>query len=323
LWTQAERVDLDTAMLRAFVATAEDHHFGRAAARLFISQQALSKRIHRLEELLGVRLLERTNRRVELTTAGARLLPHAREAVDAVDAAAASLGIGGGPVRIDVLDEHTAALRLVRRAVERDPTIALEITAKIDLDSAIPALRRGDVDIVFGRAVADPWPADVRRRPVLLEPLALLVGVDHPMATRTEVTLPEVAGLPLWFPMDAAPRDWVSFVDELGETYGVSVRYSATNMGFDHFLDRTAEDPAVATFFGQAMRSPADDRLRTIPVVGPTPVFAWAAMWRRRTPESVVDRLLAGTGPYDLIPAERVRDHRQVWLPAADRAWLG
>jgi hypothetical protein len=93
--------------------------------------------------------------------------------------------------------------------------------------------------------------------------------------------------------------------------------------GFDHFLDRTAEDPAVATFFGAAMRSPADDRLRTIPVVAPIPVFAWAATWRRRTPETVVDRLLAGSGPHDLIPAERVRDRRQVWLPAADRAWLG
>jgi DNA-binding transcriptional LysR family regulator len=220
------------------------------------------------------------------------------------------------------MDVHTAALRLVRRAVERDPPLAIQITAKIDLDSAIPALRRGDVDVVFGRAVADPWPADVRRRPVLLEPLALLVGADHPMATRTEVTLPELAAVPLWFPMDAAPRDWVSLIDELRETYGVSVRYSAPNMGFDHFLDRTAEDPAVATFFGAAMRSPADDP-RTIPVVAPIPVFAWAATWRRRTPETVVDRLLAGSGPYDLIPAERVRDRRQVWLPAADRAWLG
>ncbi|HEU4424255.1 MAG TPA: LysR family transcriptional regulator [Pilimelia sp.] len=315
-------MDLDTAMLRAFVATAEQHHFGRAAERLFISQQALSKRIHRLEELLGVRLLERTNRRVELTTAGARLLPYAQEAVDAVDAVAASLGIADGPVRVDVMDLNTAGLRLVRRAVERDPTLAVEITSKIDLDSAVPALRRGDVDVVFGRAATDPWPTDVRRRLILLEPIGLLVGVDHPIATRAEVSLRELANLALWFPMAGAPRDWVSFVDELHETYGVTVHTGNPNIGYDHFLDRTAEGPAMATFFGLAMRPPADDRLRTIPIVAPAPVFAWAAMWRRRTPETVVDKLLAGTGPYDLIAAERVQDHSQVWLPAADRAWV-
>ena len=60
-------MDLDTGLLRAFVATVEENHFGRAAVRLFVTQQALSKRIHRLEEILGARLLDRTNRRVELT----------------------------------------------------------------------------------------------------------------------------------------------------------------------------------------------------------------------------------------------------------------
>jgi DNA-binding transcriptional LysR family regulator len=314
LSSQAGAVDLDTALLRAFVATAEENHFGRAAGRLFVTQQALSKRIARLEEILGARLFERTNRRVELTAAGQRFLGPARDAVEAVDAAVAAAGVGGtGPVRVDVMEEHAAATGLVRLAVARDPSLRLEVTSRGDRSSAIAGLRGGDFDVAFGRAAAVPWPADVRRRLVLLEPAGLLVGAGHPWWSRAEVAVPELAGLPLRFPMHGAPDDWVTFVDELAGTFGLAVDQAGSNIGFDHFIDSTAAGPAVATFYGLSMRPPRDDSLRVVPIVAPTPVFAWAAMWRRRTPEATVNRLV---GP---APAEIPED---AWLPAADRAWL-
>src|SRR4051794_10528758 len=79
-------VDLDTRLLRAFVTVADELNFTRAAARLFIAQQALSSQIHQLETRLGVKLFERTTRRVSLTDAGEQLLPHAIASLDALDA---------------------------------------------------------------------------------------------------------------------------------------------------------------------------------------------------------------------------------------------
>ena len=78
---------MDIHSLRYFVAVAEELNFGRAAARLHITQPALSRQIHRLEAALDVKLLQRTKRTVELTAAGSALLIEAHKILRQVESA--------------------------------------------------------------------------------------------------------------------------------------------------------------------------------------------------------------------------------------------
>src|SRR5215475_5965734 len=82
--------------LRAFVAVAEELNFGRAAARLYLSQPALSRQVRALERLVGPDLLRRSTHQVELTVAGEALLERSRKLLSDVDAAvSAALAVGG------------------------------------------------------------------------------------------------------------------------------------------------------------------------------------------------------------------------------------
>jgi DNA-binding transcriptional LysR family regulator len=313
-------MDLDSALLRAFVTTAEERHFGRAAERMYLSQQAMSKRIQRLEALLGVRLLDRTHQRVDLTAAGQRLLPHARRALDSIDAAVAAIQVRQRPLVVDVIDEHLAPLRLVDQAAEHDPGLALDVTMR-QTTPALATLRGGGADVAFGRAGAlgPEWPEDVLRRPVLLERIGLLADAGHRFADRGQVTLGELRTEPLWFPLRGSPGDWTSYLPELAARFGLQIDYAGTTRGFPNFVKQAMARP---TFFGMAMGEPPDPRVRVVPIVDPAPVFAWWVMWTRRVPAEFIDRLtstMAASMADDLVFAS---DAQQAWLPDADRDYL-
>jgi DNA-binding transcriptional LysR family regulator len=316
-------VDIDTSLLRAFVATAEELHFGRAADRLYVSQQALSKRIARLELTLGVRLLERTSRRVVLSPAGARLLPPARVALSEVDAALAAAGVWEGPLTVDVLNEHLPPLRMVHQAIDRDPALRLQVTMRKDRHDTVTGLRGGEFDVAFGRAgaIPRPWPSDLARSILMLEPVGVLVSADDPLARNESVTMAELRSVPLWFPAVATPAEWIGYMDELRAEFSLEIDYTGSTMGFEYFISRISSGVRRATFLGTAMALPPDERVRTLAIIGPAPAFPWWAIWRRHVPSRLIDRLLTGMIGSG-IPKAALPDPGRIWLPGQDRACL-
>ncbi len=314
-------MDVDSALLRAFVTVAEELHFHRAAGRLFLSQQALSKRIVRLETLLGVRLLERGSRGVTLTSAGERFLPEARQAVDVLDAALAAVNTGPQTLTVDVLDEHLAMLPSVRQINQREPNLSVTVVMRADAQPALSMLRNGTADIALGRPGAlDPagprWPADIRGQEVLAEPIRLLVPVGHHLDRPEGVRLEQLVGQPLWFPTTGAPAEWTQLLTEFVDVFDLSLDQTGSTFGYRYWLERIADGSAPISFIGAAMNIPAELPASVVPLFDPTPVFLWWAMWRRRIRPDLAGQFLSALEnelKNDALPV----DHR--WVPERDR----
>src|ERR1700747_3175677 len=145
-------MDLEPRLLRYFVAVAEELHFGRAAARLYISQPSLSNQIHKLERTLGADLFVRDSRHVELTTAGRALLEEAPLALAALDRVAEGARLAGagiaGTVRLAYTPLATfETLGSILAAVE-DDSPNLPIVPSEVFSAAIPGrVLAGKVDV--------------------------------------------------------------------------------------------------------------------------------------------------------------------------------
>lgn len=155
-----------------------------AADVLGVTTGAVSQQLAGMESRLGVALVQRVGRRVELTDAGRLLLLHADGILQAQDAAIAALhqsrGDVGGTVVIGVFGSATALLPAVSTAV-RAATGGVRIRSKeLDVDGAVAAVRRGDVDLAFGLDYEDLPAArddDIAFRPVRTERFALATSV--------------------------------------------------------------------------------------------------------------------------------------------------
>src|SRR5690242_14533124 len=150
---------MELRQLYYFVTLAEELHFGRAAAREHIVQSALSQQVQRLERTLGVLLVSRTTRRIELTPAGHRFLAEARQILTHVEHAAA---VAQGPddaapvLRIGVLDEGYEAVRpVLHEMLARHPEVEIQLV-HAGVPEQCRGLTDGRLDVGVGRAEAVP-----------------------------------------------------------------------------------------------------------------------------------------------------------------------
>jgi DNA-binding transcriptional LysR family regulator len=193
-------MELGVPELRAFVAVAEELHFGRAALRLGISQPQASRRVRALEDALGVELFVRTARRTTLTDAGELLLLDAREALGAFDRLRARARVvrngSGGRVAVGFLWSTLSAFlpQLVAAAAERHRDIELSVSQLAFLEM-LPALRRGDVDLVIGRSAREE--SEIVEETLREEPSAVAIPEGHRFGEQETVRLAQLDGEPM------------------------------------------------------------------------------------------------------------------------------
>ncbi len=316
-------MDLDTAQVRAFVATADQRHFGRAAESLFLTQQALSKRVRKLEDALSVQLFLRTNRSVELTADGERFLPHARELIRAADAAVAAMGIKTRPPRLDIIDPRLSPMFMLRRIAEREPGLAVERLAGRGLANALDPLVRGEVDLAFGR-VADlgrEVPDELEHRLIRLEPLVALLAPEHPLAGAEVLRLADLREEGIWIPQLGGPVEWLTYLQRLCKAFDVPIDDSGVSYDLRHTLEQTRYGKQRVTLAGADMDLAADLNLKVLPFE-PSPLFPWSVVWRRGE-SPALRRLLALAGRTSREEGWCAYDPERAWLPDDDLRPLG
>ncbi len=196
-------MNIELRHLRYFVAVAEELHFGRAAARLNISQPPLSQQIQTLEAQVGATLLARTNRSVSLTPAGAQFLADSRHILSLVEAAAvraARLHHGEtGELRIGFTSSApfikpvSDSLSQFRKAV---PDVHLQ-TLEINTRAQIAPLNEGALELGLMRNTVLPDTLDWQL--ILREPLMAMVHYENPLAAKQAISLRELADQPFVF----------------------------------------------------------------------------------------------------------------------------
>jgi DNA-binding transcriptional LysR family regulator len=187
--------------LRSFAVLAEERHFGRTAQRLHLAQPALSQQVKQLERELGITLLNRTTRRVELTEAGRRFAERARSVLGSVERARADMALlaDGHAGRVSAGFIGTATYDVLPR-VARDVREALPgIDLRLRGELLSPALREGLLDRTFDLVVLRPDGTegpDVDVRPLRSERLVAVLPTGHPLAGRRRIDLARLAGDP-------------------------------------------------------------------------------------------------------------------------------
>jgi DNA-binding transcriptional LysR family regulator len=283
---------LDFRALRYFVAVAEELHFGRAAERMYIAQPALSEQIKRLEAELGVELLRRTTRKVELTAAGEEFLLRARrillEADEALaDASRAARGETGS---IRVATGATAGIELVpsvlRAFREERPLVHVDLRQS-DWTDYSGGLRGGAVDAAF---VWLPFEhTGLRFEALREEPRVVALEAGHPLAAERDLRVAQFADEPWpWAETDAEALAFWTCADFRG---GAEARRGPTVRSMEGVLEGVRAGLCVATVPRSQAQVSAWPGIAFRPVAD-LPPATLAIGWREEEETPVVQALV-------------------------------
>jgi DNA-binding transcriptional LysR family regulator len=272
---------LDFRLLRYYVAVAEELHFTRAAQRLYVAQQALSRDIRKLEENVGVALLSRTTRKVALTPAGERMLVRARELIALYEQTLLELRGDQASLFVDIVGQGLLPSRVLTRA--RQLVTGFEFVARFGdgLANSLPRLANHELDVLFG-ALRKPVPDGVEHRLVYAEPLAVLVPIGHALAGSSQLDPAALRDAQVcWRAGNHVTPEWERAAIDVLASVGAPIDPASVHpqvRGLDeleyHLHSRNAP---VLTLASQ----PPVARAKLIPLAGPDLVYPWSMVWRK------------------------------------------
>jgi DNA-binding transcriptional LysR family regulator len=281
---------LELRELRYFTVLCEELHFGRAAERLHISQSPLSQAIAQLERKLGTRLLDRSSRHVQLTSAGNVLLQHGRrllrEADDAVGATRRAAGGELGTLRFAVGPApRDGVLPGLRHALdERLPSLTVEVI-ELAGDDIVDAVVRGAADA--GLLLCPPASEDIETKALRRDLAVAVVRPEHPLAGRATVTIAELADYHLVLrprSVSKGAHDVILAMFHGHPPAGTRVTETYSGASWDAMhADGFTVVPSSAAVGGDFL---------AIPISDSDAEFTMSLIWSRQTPPLVLQGLL-------------------------------
>ncbi|MCW3064711.1 MAG: transcriptional regulator, LysR family [Solirubrobacterales bacterium] len=279
--------------LRYFVAVGEELHFGRAAARLHISQPSLSRAIRELELQLGVDLFARTKRSVRLTDAGSALLAHAPRALAELERAVEEARRAGrgevGTLNVGFLPSATVRLlpAVVRAYRAAFPAVRLHLVEQLD-ELQLDALAQERLDLGLVRTTRSGSGltfAALRR-----EGMVVAMPRGHPLAARRRLSYSDLRDedFVLW-PRAAAPETFDAVIEGC-RAAGFSPRIGQEAPGASALLGLVAAGLGVSVV-ADAYAGLAGEDVVVVPLAGARSVLYLA--WRADRPSAARDNLIA------------------------------
>lgn len=188
--------------------------------------------------------------------------------------------------------------------------------------SSIEALRRDELDVAFGRVrdLDHPWPNDLRRRLVQLEPTTALVGAGHPLAGTDSIDPHELAGSTMWAPPVTTAPEFLGWFDRFARAFRLRIHHQ-----------RSAPIPDIAagvSFVAKHHRNIAivpaqttltDRRAVVIPLVAPVPHMPWSVVWRRDDRSAALSCFLHRVIETSAAHHWTDMDPAGYWIPEPDR----
>ncbi|GAA1216259.1 LysR family transcriptional regulator [Prauserella alba] len=286
---------MDLHHVKAFLAVAEELHFGRAAARLHIAQPPLSRTIQQLERHLGSPLFDRTTRRVSLTAQGEALVPAAYDIVNAFDAAERAVAHAGegavGKVSIGFAgpSSHPLISALAQRVRQEQPGIELALSSTTYGSDAIGQLADGTLDMAIVRW--DATPSGMRSRVVRVDHYVIVVPESHPLAGRDSVGMDELVDEPWVFLEAASGSSLRDTAIRKAEQTGFTPRIAQHGPDTWTLMALVAAGVGLTMTVDTAFRNVITTGLSVIPLEGGREEALARLIWRTETTPAV-DRVL-------------------------------